>query len=93
MESKHIGMGVVICENVIDIDQQFLFEYINWLRTNEEDTFTYCEEDGEKYAVNKTGFKFKLQDVQQAPQRFLDTKGKNLQVEVPEKYINFIDLF
>ena len=91
MESKHIGMGVVICENVIDIDQQFLFEYINWLRTNEEDTFTYCEEDGEKYAVNKTGFKFKLQDVQQAPQRFLNTKGKNLQVEVPKKYINFID--
>ena len=28
MESKHIGMGVVICEKVIDIDQQFLFEYI-----------------------------------------------------------------
>jgi len=91
MKSKHIGMGVVICEDVIDIDQDFLFEYINWLRINEEDTFIYCEEDGEKYAVNKTGFKFKLQDVQQAPQRFLDTKGKNLQVEVPKKYIDFID--
>jgi predicted 2-oxoglutarate/Fe(II)-dependent dioxygenase YbiX len=91
MKSKHIGMGVVICEDVINIDQKFLFEYINWLRNNEEDTFTYYEEDGEKYAVNKTGFKFNLQDVQQAPQRFLDTKGRNLKIEVPKKYIDFIN--
>lgn len=91
MISKHVGMGVVICENVIDIDQKFLFEYINWLRKNEEDTFTYFEEDGEKYAVNKTGFKFRLEDIQQAPQRFLDTKGKTLQTEAPKEYVDFVD--
>lgn len=84
-------MGVVICEDVIDIDQDFLFEYINWIRKNQEDTFTYHEENGVKYAVNKTGFKFKLEDVQQAPQRYLDTKGQNFYTETPKEYINFVD--
>lgn len=91
MKSKHIGMGVVICEDVIDIDQDFLFEYINWIRKNQEDTFTYHEENGVKYAINKAGFKFSLEDVQKAPQRFLDTKGRQLNIEVPKKYIDFID--
>jgi len=91
MRSKHIGMGVVICEDVIDIDQDFLFEYMDWIRKNQEDTFTYHEENGVRYATNKTGFKFKLEDIQQAPQRFLDTKGRQLEIEVPKKYIDFID--
>lgn len=91
MKSKHVGMGVVICENVIDIDQFFLFEYLTWLKKNQEDTFTYHEENGIKYAINKTGFKFKLEDIQQAPQRFLDTKGLNFDTQTPKKYINFIN--
>ena len=84
MKSKHIGMGVVICEDVIDVDQNFLFEYMNWIRKNQEDTFTYHEENGIKYAVNKAGFKFNLEDVQRAPQRFLNTKGEQLNIEVPK---------
>jgi predicted 2-oxoglutarate/Fe(II)-dependent dioxygenase YbiX len=91
MKSKHIGMGVVICEDVIDIDQDLLFQYMDWIRKNEEDTFTYHEEDGVKYATNKTGFKFNLSDIAKAPQRFLDTKGRQLNVEVPKKYIEFIN--
>lgn len=91
MISKHVGMGVVICENVIDIDQKFLFEYINWIKKNQEDTFTYHEENGVRYATNKTGFKFKLEDVQYAPQRFLDTKGLSFSLETPKEYIEFID--
>jgi hypothetical protein len=91
MKSKHIGMGVVICEKVIDIDQNLLFEYMNWIRKNEESTFTYHEEDGIKYATNKTGFKFNLTDIAKAPQRFLDTKGNQSGIEAPQRYIDFID--
>lgn len=91
MKSTHIGMGVVICEDVIDIDQEFLFDYINWLKLNQEDTFTYVEENGVKYAVNKTGFKFDLEHISMAPQRFVNTKGVGLGIEVPQKYIDFVD--
>jgi hypothetical protein len=91
MKSKHVGMGVVICEDVIDVDQDFLFEYISWIRKNQEDTFTYHEEDGIKYATNKTGFRFNLSEIEKAPQRFLDTKGQQLGIDVSQKYIDFID--
>jgi len=91
MISKHIGMGVVICQEVIDVDQSFLFEYISWLKSNQEDTFTYVEEDGIKYAVNKTGFKFNLEHISLAPQRFVNTKGVGLNIEVPQKYLDFVD--
>lgn len=92
MKSSHIGMGVVICEDVIDIDQEFLFEYVEWLKSNQEDTFTYMEdENGKKYAVNKTGFKFDLEHISMAPQRFVNTKGIGLGIEVPKKYVDFID--
>ena len=91
MKSKHVGMGVVIFEEVINIDQEFLFEYISWLRLNTEDTFTYLEEDGIKYAINKTGFKFKLEDIILAPQRFINTKGIGLNVDAPKEYVDFVD--
>ena len=91
MKSKHIGMGVVICEEVIDIDQNLFFEYMDWIRKNEESTFTYHEENGIKYATNKTGFKFNLTDIAKAPQRFLDTKGNQSGIEAPQRYIDFID--
>jgi len=91
MKSKHIGMGVVIIEDLIDIDQDLLFEYMGWIRQNQEDTFTYHEEDGVRYATNKTGFKFNISDIEKAPQRFLDTKGQQLNIEIPQKYIDFID--
>lgn len=91
MKSRHIGMGVVICEDVIDVNQNFLFEYMDWIRKNQENTFIYHEEDGVKYATNKTGFKFNLSEIEKAPQRFLDTKGQQLGIEVPQKYIDFID--
>lgn len=91
MKSKHVGMGVVIIDDLIDIDQDLFFEYMIWMRKNEESTFTYHEEDGIKYATNKTGFKFNLLDIAKAPERFLDTKGNQLGIQVPQRYIEFID--
>lgn len=64
--------GLCILTNAFDIDQNMLFEYLNWLKQEQEDTFTYLEEDGKKYAINKTGFKFDLNDISQAPERFVD---------------------
>ena len=37
------GCGLVLIENAFELDQNFLFDYINWLKENEEDTFTYIE--------------------------------------------------
>jgi hypothetical protein len=66
------GCGLVLFENTFDINQKFLFEYIEWLKQEEENTFTYVEENGKTFAVNKTGFRFDVNSVSLAPERFID---------------------
>jgi len=75
VKSTHVGMGVIICEDVIDVDQEFFKKYISALRDAKENTFTYIEEGGITYAVNATGFKFNVEDIAIAPQRFLNTRS------------------
>lgn len=91
MKTQHLGMGVVLCEDVIDIDNNLLCEYTSWLKKNEEDSFTYYEEDGVVYGKNKTGFKFKVDDISLAPQRFLDLEGKNAGREPLPEWIDFVN--
>lgn len=74
------GGGVVSFDNVIDVDQVFLKEYVSWLQEKEETIFTYVEKDGITSAVNKTNFKFELSDVLKAPERFA-TYGRTLTEE------------
>jgi hypothetical protein len=81
------GCGVVEFENVINIDKTFLKEYINYISLINESTFTYIEEDGKKYALNKTGFKFEVQDIPEAPSRYTKLYEDN----ADKKYILFID--
>lgn len=93
MKYEHVGMGVVIFTDVISIDNKTLVEYITWLKNNQEETFTIHEENGIKYAKNKTGFKFDLNDIKIAPQRLLDLKGLNSQSKPKQEWLDLIDLF
>lgn len=90
MNSKHLGMGVVVCEDVFEINNSLLKEYTSWLKKNEEDSFTYYEEDGITYARNKTGFKFSIKDVPIAPQRFLDLKGETIGRQPKQEWVDFV---
>jgi predicted 2-oxoglutarate/Fe(II)-dependent dioxygenase YbiX len=90
MKSKHLGMGVVLCEDVLKIDEDLINEYSQWLKKNEEENFTYYEENGVKYARNKTGFKFKLDEINVAPQRFLDLKGELSESSPKNEWVDFI---
>jgi len=71
-KAKDMGAGLCIIEDAFDIDQEFLHNYIAWLKQQEEDTFTHIEEDGKRYALNKTGFKFDVDSISMAPERFVD---------------------
>lgn len=64
------GFGIIEFENVIDIDQNFLFNYINYLKLINPFPFDFFEENGKTYAINKTGFKFSIEDIQSAPDRY-----------------------
>ena len=85
-----IGAGLCVAENAIQVDQAFLFNYINFLKQAEEETFTYLEEDGKKYAVNRTGFKFDPNEVSLAPSRFIDPLLKFSERNPTKEQENFI---
>ena len=89
MESKHVGMGVVICENVIDINRDTLLRYMAWLYEMPEETFRFTD-DGET-AINQTGFEFEAESVSIAPERFLDLRGERSGREIPEEFQLFVD--
>jgi hypothetical protein len=91
MISTHLGMGVVLCENVIEIDNNLVNEYTAWLKKNEEESFEYYEENGVKFARNKTGFKFEVDSINLAPQRFLDLGGKNVDRKPKEEWLHFVE--
>lgn len=87
MKSRHVGMGLVLFQNVFDIDDKDLYNYINWLEDDEEDTFTYHSSDTEDFAKNKAGFKFRKEDVQVAPQRLHDLTGFINGRDIPQEYL------
>jgi predicted 2-oxoglutarate/Fe(II)-dependent dioxygenase YbiX len=64
------NFGIVEFENVINIDQNFLFDYINYLKSINPYPFDFFEENGQTYAINKTGFKFNIEDIKSAPNRY-----------------------
>jgi hypothetical protein len=81
------GCGVVEFENVINIDKLFLKEYINYISSINESAFIYVEEDGKRYALNKTGFKFEVNDIPEAPSRYT----KLYEQDTDKKYTKFIE--
>ena len=86
MKSQHIGMGLVLFEDVFDIDDKDLYSYIKWLEEDEEDTFTYHSSE-EDFAKNKAGFKFKKEEIQVAPQRLHDLTGFIKNRDIPEHHL------
>lgn len=91
LQMQDIGAGLCLVENGFDVDQKALFEYINWLKEVEEDTFVYVEEDGKTFAINKTGFKFDPNEVSLAPERFVDPLCKLSDRKPTQNQINFIN--
>jgi len=91
MNVNHIGMGVVIIEDLFSIDKQTLADYINWLKRAPENTFEFYFEDGKEIAKNQTGFLFKAEDIKYAPQRFLDVRGKNRKEKPKDQYTEIVD--
>jgi len=91
MNIKHVGMGIVIIEDLFELDKNLAKDYIEWLKKGQENTFEYRIEDGVEYAFNKTGFKFNAEDIKRAPQRFMDIKGVNRADETNDVFTNFVD--
>jgi len=89
MKSTHVGMGVVIIEDAFEVDADLLSRYLTWLGDGNEQTFIVAE-DG-TLAINQTGFKFDVNDMNLAPGRFLDLDGSRANREPTLDLLQFRD--
>jgi hypothetical protein len=65
-EPEHLGGGVIVFRNVIDIDQDFLIPYIAELHKKvvTEDFTIIHDDDGKAlYAINRSGHRYELESI------------------------------
>ncbi len=62
------GNGIVEFENVINIDDDFIDSWMERLKLSEPDDY-YLDEDG--FYVNRGGYKFPKETIDESPKRFL----------------------
>jgi len=90
MKVTDIGSGLCLMEDLFDFNPQDIIDYIDFLRQMEQRTFTYIEENGKRYAVNRTGFKFDMDCVNIAPERFIDPLCKSYDQKPTEDQKNLV---
>lgn len=91
MKITDVGSGLCIAEDVFDIDPKIVLDFIQFLKQVEQGTFTYVEENGKKYAVNKTGFKFDINEISMAPERFIDPLCNSYDQKPNESQIKIVE--
>jgi hypothetical protein len=80
---KHLN-GIVEFQNVLHINQKILFQYIEYLSHINEKPFEYIKDGDQEYAINKSGFKFNIEDIKQAPSRYTVLSDKDIKKEHKE---------
>ncbi len=89
MKISHLGCGVVVFDEVIDISEELINGYISHLRkTGATEVFSkQLDDDGNvTHALNPTGYEFDLEAVNLAPERFVQIFNES----TPQQYKDFL---
>ena len=90
MKIKHLGSGIVVFDDAIEINDSLISGYIKHLReTGATEVFTEQKDDDGNvtHALNPTGYEFDLEAVNFAPERFVQTYND----KTPQEYIEFLN--
>lgn len=69
MQISHLGSGIVLFKNAIDVDPALIKEYMAYLDNKKEQHFF----DREDTVVNSSGYEFDRKSIDVAPGRFVET--------------------
>ena len=85
---KHLGHGIVLFENALDIDKELTSQYMEYLRsTNNEVHFFDTSESSE--VVNTSGYKFDKNEISLAPERFIRT----ITNDTPKQFVDLVQSY
>lgn len=83
MQINHLGNGIVLFKNAMDVDEKFVADYMEYLKSkNEQHFFTSNNSDEIK---NTAGYTFDQQSVNVAPSRFIETVTD----DTPQQFVDF----
>jgi len=88
-ESEEIAPGIVVIHNVFTIDKNLILKHIDSRAEEANKTrwkWTKTEE-GEEYAINEDGFRYRPEDVPCAPVRILDPVNPKTDKEIKNWFI------
>jgi hypothetical protein len=88
-EPINYGMGVVCFPNAIDVDQDLIIPYLASLKQKavEEDYTIVKEEDGASYAINRSGHRFSIDDIDRAASHIMNFLDENS----PKELVSFFE--
>jgi hypothetical protein len=88
-ETEVLAPGIIIIKNAFKIDQEKILSHID-SRAEEahKDRWTWIvAEDGQKYGINEDGFRYRPEDVPNAPVRLLDPVNPKTEDDIKSFFI------
>lgn len=89
LEAEELAPGIVVVHNVFEIDQNLILSHVDSRAEKaNENRWKWIEtEDGEKFALNEDGFRYRPEDVPSAPVRILDPVNPKTEEEIKNWFI------
>lgn len=75
VEPKHLGMGVVLFENAIDVDQDKIIPFIASLKEKaikDDYKIVYDEDNEPLYAINRSGHRYEIKAIYSSSSHIMD---------------------
>lgn len=88
MITKHLGHGVVLFENAFTVDEELVSRYMAYLRSTNEEVHFFDTDDSSE-TVNTSGYSFKKNEINLAPERFIRT----VTTDTPQEFVDLIKLY
>lgn len=88
-EYEELGPGVVVIKNAFQINEELILSHIDSRAEEAHRTrWTWIKgEDGQEYGINEDGFRYRPEDVPNAPVRLLDPVNPDTEEEIKDFFI------
>ena len=80
VQPKHLGMGIVVFENAIDVDQDIIIPFISSLKEKAiKDDYKIIYDENKKplYAINRSGHRYDIEDIYTSSSHIMDFLDKD----------------
>jgi len=89
-EPKHLGTGVVLFENAVEVNQDLILPYIASLKEKaikEDYQIIYDEKNSPIYAINRSGHRYAIEDIYKSSSHIMNFVDENTGLDI----INFFE--